>query len=135
MPDIEETNITICISPSPRVRGRRAHAAGADGFLVGTALMRADKPGEKLKELFKMSEEDKALAAAFDQQRRLAEEQIWLQLEALEIPPRDLLGQVVTRYTHEILWEPTGVEHKRPDGSVVCEMRPYIQPIKSEYEK
>ena len=30
---------------------RRAQAAGADGFLVGTALMRADKPGEKLKEL------------------------------------------------------------------------------------
>ena len=30
---------------------RRAKAAGADGFLVGTALMRAEKPGEKLKEL------------------------------------------------------------------------------------
>ena len=30
---------------------RRAKAAGADGFLVGTALMRAPSPGEKLKEL------------------------------------------------------------------------------------
>ena len=30
---------------------RRARAAGADGFLVGTALMRAERPGEKLKEL------------------------------------------------------------------------------------
>ena len=30
---------------------RRAQAAGADGFLVGTALMRAERPGEKLKEL------------------------------------------------------------------------------------
>ena len=30
---------------------RRAQAAGADGFLVGTALMRAEYPGEKLKEL------------------------------------------------------------------------------------
>ena len=29
----------------------RAKAAGADGFLVGTALMRAPQPGEKLKEL------------------------------------------------------------------------------------
>jgi indole-3-glycerol phosphate synthase len=29
----------------------RAKAAGADGFLVGTALMRAPSPGEKLKEL------------------------------------------------------------------------------------
>lgn len=29
----------------------RAKAAGADGFLVGTALMRAGRPGEKLKEL------------------------------------------------------------------------------------
>ena len=29
---------------------RRAQAAGADGFLVGTALMRAERPGEKLKE-------------------------------------------------------------------------------------
>lgn len=32
---------------------RRAKAAGADGFLVGTALMRAARPGEKLKELCK----------------------------------------------------------------------------------
>ena len=30
---------------------RRARAAGADGFLVGTALMRAPHPGEKLREL------------------------------------------------------------------------------------
>ena len=30
---------------------RRAKTAGADGFLVGTALMRAERPGEKLKEL------------------------------------------------------------------------------------
>jgi carbamoyl-phosphate synthase large subunit len=30
---------------------RRAKSAGADGFLVGTALMRAERPGEKLKEL------------------------------------------------------------------------------------
>ena len=30
---------------------RRAHDAGADGFLVGTALMRAPRPGEKLREL------------------------------------------------------------------------------------
>ena len=30
---------------------RRAKAAGADGFLVGTALMRAERPGEKLKDL------------------------------------------------------------------------------------
>ena len=30
---------------------RRAHDAGADGFLVGTALMRAPHPGEKLREL------------------------------------------------------------------------------------
>lgn len=30
---------------------KRAHDAGADGFLVGTALMRAPHPGEKLKEL------------------------------------------------------------------------------------
>ena len=29
----------------------RARAAGADGFLVGTALMRAQRPGEKLAEL------------------------------------------------------------------------------------
>ena len=29
----------------------RAKAAGADGFLVGTALMRAERPGEKLREL------------------------------------------------------------------------------------
>ena len=29
----------------------RAKAAGADGFLVGTALMRANRPGDKLKEL------------------------------------------------------------------------------------
>jgi indole-3-glycerol phosphate synthase len=29
----------------------RAKAAGADGFLVGTALMRAERPREKLKEL------------------------------------------------------------------------------------
>lgn len=29
----------------------RLRAAGADGFLVGTALMKAQKPGEKLKEL------------------------------------------------------------------------------------
>ena len=30
---------------------RRAKAAGANGFLVGTALMRAEHPGEKLREL------------------------------------------------------------------------------------
>ena len=30
---------------------RRAQAAGADGFLIGTALMRAERPEEKLKEL------------------------------------------------------------------------------------
>ena len=30
---------------------RRAQAAGADAFLVGTALMRAERPGAKLKEL------------------------------------------------------------------------------------
>ncbi|MBR1586716.1 MAG: indole-3-glycerol phosphate synthase TrpC [Kiritimatiellae bacterium] len=30
---------------------RRAQAAGADGFLVGTALMRADRPGEKLEDM------------------------------------------------------------------------------------
>ena len=30
---------------------RRAAASGADGFLVGTALMRAARPGERLKEL------------------------------------------------------------------------------------
>ena len=30
---------------------RRAKSAGADGFLVGTALMRAERSGEKLKEL------------------------------------------------------------------------------------
>ena len=29
----------------------RARAAGADGFLVGTALMRSPSPGAKLKEL------------------------------------------------------------------------------------
>ena len=31
----------------------RAKDAGADGFLVGTALMRAQRPGEKLAELIK----------------------------------------------------------------------------------
>lgn len=93
------------------------------------------KDTKKLKDLFKMTEEQKALIAAFDRQRKLTEEQIWLQIEALETPLRDPLGQAVTRYTHEICWEPTGVEHKRPDGSVIGEMRPYIQPIKSEYEK
>ena len=30
---------------------RRAKAAGADGFLVGTALMRAERPGERLREM------------------------------------------------------------------------------------
>jgi indole-3-glycerol phosphate synthase len=29
----------------------RAKAAGADGFLVGTALMRSPNPAQKLKEL------------------------------------------------------------------------------------
>ena len=28
-------------------------AAGADGFLIGETLMRAERPGEKLKELMK----------------------------------------------------------------------------------
>lgn len=32
---------------------RRLHDAGADGFLVGEALMREEHPGEKLKELMK----------------------------------------------------------------------------------
>ena len=31
----------------------RARAAGADGFLVGTALMRAPSPGRKLAEIVK----------------------------------------------------------------------------------
>lgn len=33
----------------------RAKAAGADGFLVGTALMRADDPGAKLRELLSIN--------------------------------------------------------------------------------
>lgn len=37
---------------------RRAKAAGADGFLVGTALMRAASPGEKLKELCKQGKHE-----------------------------------------------------------------------------
>lgn len=32
---------------------RRAQAAGADGFLVGTALMRAESPGDRLRELMR----------------------------------------------------------------------------------
>ena len=44
----------VKIAESGMVTGeaiRAARAAGADGFLVGTALMRAPSPGEKLKEM------------------------------------------------------------------------------------
>ncbi len=40
---------------------RRAQAAGADAFLVGTALMRASSPGEKLAEI--MGTKTRQLAA------------------------------------------------------------------------
>ena len=39
------------VPDSAREAIRRAQTAGADAFLVGTALMRAERPGEKLKEL------------------------------------------------------------------------------------
>lgn len=96
------------------------------------------KNPDRLRELFpEQSEEEKAMAAAFEHQRKLTEEQIWIEIEALETPPRDHFGRVVCRETHEICWERIEEEDEveGPNGSTIVKMRPYIQPIKSEYEK
>lgn len=94
------------------------------------------KDPDGLRKLFpEQSEEQKAVTAAFERSRKLTENRIWLQIEALETRPRDHFGHVVCRETHEICWEPTGEEKPGPNGSTIMMMRPYIQPIKSEYEK
>ena len=100
------------------------------------ASFTCENPEDLKKLLFGQSEAEKAMAAAFEHQRKLAEEQIWIEIEALETPPRDHFGRVVCKETHEICWERIEEEDEveGPNGSTIIKMRPYIQPIKSEYK-
>lgn len=88
-----------------------------------------------LKDLFKMSKEQKDQQDRYERLRQKNEARLWALIEKSKTPVLDLLGQPVRKETHEICWEPTGKETKHRNGVVTLEMKPYIQPIKSEYEK
>lgn len=89
--------------------------------------------GKSLLDLFpKMSEELIRKQAEYDERRRRTEERIWKAIEESDIEIRDCSGEIVRRDTHEICWERTS-EEQLEDGIFLVDLRPYIQPIKSEF--
>lgn len=89
--------------------------------------------GKSLLDLFpKMPEEYARKQAEYDERRRQTEERIWKAIEESDIQIRDCSGEIVRRDTHEICWERTS-EEQLEDGIFRVGLRPYIQPIKSEF--
>lgn len=89
--------------------------------------------GKSLLDLFpKMPEEYARKQAEYDERRRKTEERIWKAIEESDIQIRDCSGEIVRRDTHEICWERTS-EEQLEDGFFRVGLRPYIQPIKSEF--
>ena len=64
------------------------------------------------------------------------EERVWADLKAMPHAPLDPLGNPVSRETHRIKWEhySTGT-YDDSTGLELFASRPYIEPIKSEYDK
>lgn len=88
---------------------------------------------KSLLDLFpKMPEEYARKQAEYDERRRQTEERIWKAIEESDIQIRDCSGEIVRRDTHEICWERTS-EEQLEDGIFRVGLRPYIQPIKSEF--
>lgn len=78
-----------------------------------------------------LTPEQKALIDQGEQAIRGVEEKIWAYID--EHPTKDLLGDVITRETHLIDFDPQYVER---DGMTWVEPKNfYIMPKKSEYEK
>lgn len=64
------------------------------------------------------------------------EEEIWKEIEAMAIAPLDPLGNPVTRDEHHIQWDYTFTGRLDPrTGLELFTIFPYIEPIKSEYDK
>lgn len=82
----------------------------------------------------KMPEEFAKKNQEYDERRKAAEERIWKAVEESDIEVRDCSGELVRRETHEICWEETGEKEEIQDGIFLMKLRPYIQPIKSEYQ-
>lgn len=66
---------------------------------------------------------------------RQLEEDLWRQVEEMPEPPRDPLGNPVTRETHRIQWDYTFTGQYDQNGLEHIYIYPYIEPIKSEYDK
>ena len=70
----------------------------------------------------------------WEQYRRQFESELWKQIEESPVQVLDQLGHPVRRETHEICWEPAEELNRQEDGYVKYAMRPYIQPIQSEWQ-
>ena len=67
---------------------------------------------------------------------RQIEEEIWKEIEAMAITPIDPLGNPVTRDEHHIQWDYCNLGKTDPrTGLEVFSIFPYIEPIKSEYDR
>jgi deoxyribodipyrimidine photolyase len=93
------------------------------------------KPADGILNLIpKMPEEFVRKNQEYDERKKAAEERIWKAVEESDIEVRDCSGKLVRRETHEICWEETGEKEEIQDGIFFMKLRPYIQPIKSEYQ-
>ena len=91
---------------------------------------------ETLKKLMgEITPEMKEAEERQDRLRRHYEEEIWKQIQEMPKPPVDPLGNPVTRETHRIEWDYTFTGQYDANGIEHIYLYPYIEPIKSEYDK
>lgn len=84
---------------------------------------------EALKELFKMTDEQKRLQEEYEARRKKLEDEFFRFVS--EHPTRDCNGDLITPETHEI-----GFDFGEPDDDGTMEAKTmWVRPKKSEYEK
>lgn len=81
----------------------------------------------------KLNEKQRQLLDRSERYRRAIEEKIWADIESKQ-PVYDLLGNPISRETHEICYDM--YQYKEEDGlAYIAAKAIYIQPKKSEYNK
>lgn len=87
-----------------------------------------DSP-EALKELFRMTDDQKRLQEEYDARRKALEDEFWRFVK--EHPTLDFNGDLIKPETHEI-----GFDLSEPDNDGMIEAKiMWVRPKKSEYEK